>query len=95
MTQPAYASRTRSESDAESVPNWGRAVAIGIPMTIGYMLVLVAFHLAPLIVVAPVRESAVVLVAGWSVWKLRERRQLWQRLVGTAAVLAGIVLVAV
>jgi drug/metabolite transporter (DMT)-like permease len=64
-------------------------------MAAAYLLILVAFRLAPLIVVTPVRESAVVLVSGWSVWKLRERHRMRWRLAGTLGVLLGIILVAV
>ncbi len=51
---------------------WVRA-AIGGLVTVGaYLLVLVAYVFAPLAVVAPVRESAIVLVSGWGSFRLGE-----------------------
>jgi len=51
--------------------------------------------LAPeLRVVAPVRETSVVGVAIWGVWRLRERRAMPLKLAGAAATLAGVVMVA-
>ena len=60
----------------------------------GYLLVLLALNLAPLSVVAPVRETAVVAVAVWGVWKLRERRAAPLKLAGALATLAGVGLLA-
>jgi drug/metabolite transporter (DMT)-like permease len=60
-----------------------------------YMLVLVALSLAPLVVVAPARESAVVLVTLWGVWKLRERDRAWLRIGGAAGIVAGLALLVV
>ena len=74
--------------------DWRRGLAIGIPMTAAYLMVLGAFRIAPLTLVAPVRESAIVLVTGWGVWRLRERTGAWLRLAGALAILAGAVLVA-
>src|SRR5438309_2301879 len=48
-----------------SAPGLGQAVVIGLFMWVGYLLVLWALSLAPLSVVAPVRETAVVGVAIW------------------------------
>jgi drug/metabolite transporter (DMT)-like permease len=60
----------------------------------GYLLVLWALSLAPLSVVAPVRETSVVGVAIWGVWRLRERSAVPLKLAGTVATLAGVVMVA-
>ena len=49
----------------------------------GYLLVLAALSIAPLSVVAPVRETAVVAVAVWGVWKLRERKGAPLKLLGS------------
>jgi drug/metabolite transporter (DMT)-like permease len=75
----------------------GRAqsVLIGVFMWSGYLLVLWALSLAPLSVVAPVRESSVVGVAVWGVWRLRERRAVPMKLAGAVATLVGVVMVAV
>jgi drug/metabolite transporter (DMT)-like permease len=73
---------------------WRQAVVIGIFMWCGYFLVLLALNLAPLSVVAPVRETAIVAVAVWGVWKLRERRSAALKLSGAVATLAGVALLA-
>lgn len=71
-------------------PDLGRAIAGGL-LTLGaYLLVLVAFRLAPLSAVAPLRESAIVLASGWGAVRLQEasgRRAVAARL-GAAAVVA-------
>jgi drug/metabolite transporter (DMT)-like permease len=73
---------------------WRQAVVIGLFMWTGYLLVLIALSLAPLSVVAPVRETAVVAVAVWGVWKLRERQAAALKLSGAVATLAGVALLA-
>jgi drug/metabolite transporter (DMT)-like permease len=77
-------------------PALGRrqALLIGILMWGGYFLVLWALSLAPLSVVAPVRETAVVGVAVWGVWRLRERKGAAMKLGGAVATLAGVGLLA-
>jgi drug/metabolite transporter (DMT)-like permease len=71
-----------------------QAIVIGIFMWSGYLLVLWALSIAPLSVVAPVRETSVVGVAVWGVWRLRERRAVPMKLAGALATLAGVALVA-
>jgi drug/metabolite transporter (DMT)-like permease len=100
--RPGRGSRSRARAPVSSAARadreaagWGRAAAVGVPMVTAYLLVLVALRLAPLVVVAPIRESAIVLVTGWSIWRLGERRDAWLRLTGTVGVLLGVVLVAV
>jgi drug/metabolite transporter (DMT)-like permease len=73
---------------------WRGAFVIGIFMWGGYLLVLWALSLAPLSVIAPVRETAVVAVAVWGVWRLRERRAWALKLAGALATLAGVALLA-
>lgn len=75
-------------------PTWRRAVVIGAFIWTGYLLVLWALSLAPLAVVAPVRETALVAVAVWGVWKLRERSGAALKLSGAVATLAGVALLA-
>jgi len=77
------------------VPSWRQSTLIGAFMWAGYFLVLWALSLAPLAVVAPVRETAVVAVAVWGVWRLRERSRAGMKLSGAVATLAGVVLLAV
>ena len=69
-----------------------RAVAAGILTFIAYAFVLAALSRAPLAMVAPLRESAVVLASTWGVLRLREavgRREIAMRVAGSALVLAG------
>lgn len=73
-------------------PETGRALLVGLLMLGAYLMVLIALSVAPLTVVSPLRESAIVLVSGWSVWRLGERRGAVLRLTGAAAILGGIVL---
>ena len=76
------------------VLGWRQSALIGTFMWAGYFLVLVALSLAPLAVVAPVRETSVVAVALWGVWKLRERQGAAMKLSGAVATLAGVALLA-
>jgi multidrug transporter EmrE-like cation transporter len=82
------------DSAAQAQLSRGRATLIGILMWGGYFLVLWALSLAPLSVVAPVRETAVVGVAVWGVWKLRERNAAAMKLGGAVATLVGVSLLA-
>lgn len=75
-------------------PSLWNAIVIGIFMWGGYLLVLWALSLAPLSVVAPVRETAVVGVAVWGVWRLRETRGAAMKLSGALATLVGVALLA-
>jgi drug/metabolite transporter (DMT)-like permease len=72
-----------------------QSTVIGIFMWGGYLLVLWALSLAPLSVVAPVRETAVVGVAVWGVWRLRERGGIQMKISGAVATLAGVTLLAI
>jgi drug/metabolite transporter (DMT)-like permease len=95
------ANRRISRPDAEpsasregrQIP-WRQAAVIGVFMWSGYLLVLAALSIAPLAVVAPVRETAVVAVAVWGVWKLNERKGAPLKLLGATATLVGVALLA-
>jgi drug/metabolite transporter (DMT)-like permease len=80
--------------DSSQVPSWRQSAVIGVFMWAGYVLVLWALSLAPLAVVAPVRETAIVAVAVWGVWRLRERKGAVAKLSGAVATLAGVALLA-
>ena len=82
------------ESDAPARLGRAKAVLIGIFMWGGYLLVLWALSLGPLSVVAPVRETSVVGVAVWGVWRLRERAAVPMKLAGAVATLVGVTLLA-
>jgi drug/metabolite transporter (DMT)-like permease len=73
---------------------WRQAVVVGLFIWVAYLLVLVALSIAPLAVVAPVRETAVVAVAVWGVWRLRERQAAALKLSGAVATLIGVALLA-
>ena len=75
--------------------SWRRAMVIGGFTWGAYLLVLAALSIAPLAIVAPVRETAVVAVAVWGVWKLHERTGAWLKLSGAVATLLGVVLLAI
>jgi drug/metabolite transporter (DMT)-like permease len=79
------------------VPARGRlpvpgAATVGVLMVGSYSLVLAALTMAPLALVAPLRESSVVLVSLWGVLRLGERQGAVIKLVGAGAVLAGVLL---
>ena len=84
----------RERGLALASPQWKRAIGIGLMMTAAYLLVLVAYRLAPLVIVAPLRESAVVLVTAWGVWRLREREAAALKLGGALAIVGGAALIA-
>jgi drug/metabolite transporter (DMT)-like permease len=93
----ARAARRRSGAaeQPEAPPvGWPQAAVIGIFMWGGYLLVLAALNIAPLSVVAPVRETAIVAVAVWGIWKLRERKGAALKLSGASATLIGVALLA-
>jgi drug/metabolite transporter (DMT)-like permease len=72
--------------------------AVGGLMTLGaYMMILVAFTVAPLTAVAPLRESAIVLASGWGSFRLREaadRPEALRRLGAAGLVVIGAILLA-
>lgn len=68
-------------------------LVVGILSPLAYVLVLFAFTLAPVALVAPAREVSVVLVAlgGWLLFK--EPHPV-QRILGAIVVLGGVTLLA-
>ncbi|MEV4668422.1 EamA family transporter [Microbacterium sp. LWO12-1.2] len=73
---------------------WRRIVAFGILSPLSYILVLTAIQIAPVALVAPLREVSVVLVSLFGVFVLRESRPGW-RIAASLVVVGGIVLLAV
>ncbi|HYO42917.1 MAG TPA: DMT family transporter [Candidatus Limnocylindrales bacterium] len=74
------------------------AVAGGLLTFTAYGFVLAALARAPLAIVAPLRESAVVLASTWGVVRLGEaadRQEVALRIAGSALVLAGATVLAV
>jgi drug/metabolite transporter (DMT)-like permease len=81
--------------DAGRLPEWPRALQVGALMTAAYFLILYALSQAPLSLVSPLRESAIVLVTAWGVFRLRETKGATLRLLGALVIMAGVVLVTV
>jgi drug/metabolite transporter (DMT)-like permease len=75
-------------------PGWRAPLAVGVLMVTAYVMVLTALAVAPLAGVAPLRESATVLAAGWGVLILHERERAAWRLAGAGCVAAGSILLA-
>ncbi|MFB8188045.1 EamA family transporter [Microbacterium sp. NPDC055988] len=72
---------------------WRRILVFGILSPLSYILVLTAIQIAPVALVAPLREVSVVLVSLFGVFVLRESRPGW-RIAASLVVVAGIVLLA-
>ncbi len=72
-----------------------RSLAAGLLIIGTYMLILLAFQIAPLAGVAPLREAATILAAAWGVIALGERERAGVRLGAAGAVAAGAILLAV
>jgi drug/metabolite transporter (DMT)-like permease len=75
-----------------------RAIVGGLLTFSAYGLVLAALSRAPLAIVAPLRESAVVLTSAWGVVRLGEaadRREVAFRLSGSVLVLLGAAVLAI
>jgi len=72
----------------------GPALVVGLLSPLAYILVLRALQLAPVSLVAPARETSIVIGAAFGWLVLREPRPA-RRLVGAVVVLAGIGLIAV
>lgn len=72
---------------------WRRIVAFAVLSPLSYILVLTAIQIAPVALVAPLREVSVVLVSLFGVFVLKESRPGW-RIAASAVVAAGTVLLA-
>lgn len=75
--------------------NWRMSGLIGLLMGSAYGLILIALTLAPVALVAPLRESAIVLVTAWGIWRLKEREGALLRIAGAVTIVVGIVLIAI
>jgi len=76
-------------------PEPGRDATVGVAMLGAWLLALGALSLAPLAAVVPLRESAIVLVTGWGVFRMGERQGALIRLLGAASIVAGAVVLAI
>ncbi|MFD5598719.1 EamA family transporter [Leucobacter sp. NPDC058333] len=70
---------------------WGRLLAFGVLSPLSYILVLTAITIAPVALVAPVREVSVVLVSLFGALVFREHRPV-ARVAASVVVVGGIVL---
>lgn len=73
--------------------HWPRVLAFGVLSPLSYILVLVAIQTTPVALVAPARETSVVMVAVFGAVVLREGA-LVERLAASVVVLIGIALLA-
>ena len=94
-----YRRRRQAEPLADSAPFSRSRAGIGGLITLAaYLLILVAFTVAPLTAVAPLRESAIVLASGWGSFRLREasdRTEGLRRIGSAVLVLIGALLLAI
>ena len=84
--------------DAVRAAPWLRAGAAGTISIGAYGLILVAYTLAPLTAIAPLRESSVVIASAWGAIRMGEAvdaRDRARRLTGAGLVLLGAVLLAI
>jgi len=89
-----FALRRPRHTVALAKRHWVAILVVGILSPLAYVLILFAFTLAPVSLVAPAREVSVVLVAlgGWLLFK--EPHPV-QRIIGAVVVLGGVALLAI
>jgi drug/metabolite transporter (DMT)-like permease len=89
-----FALRQPRHTIALAKRHWVAVLVVGILSPLAYVLILFAFTLAPVALVAPAREVSVVLVAlgGWLLFK--EPHPV-QRIIGAVVVLGGVALLAI
>jgi uncharacterized membrane protein len=97
---------TPAPAPADQVANRGgllragpvRDAIAGVLALAAYLLVLVAYSIAPLATVAPLRESGIVLAAAWGTLRMGEAaggREAGQRIAAAGLVVVGAILLAV
>jgi drug/metabolite transporter (DMT)-like permease len=77
--------------------NTRRAAVGGVITLAAYLLILVAFSVAPLTAVAPLRESAIVIASAWGTLRLGEgadRGEAARRITASVLVVLGAILLA-
>ena len=75
-----------------------RAGIGGLITVLAYLFVLISYRYAPLSAVAPLRESAIVIISGWGAFRLKEaasRREGLQRVGIAGIIVVGAVLLAI
>lgn len=73
--------------------HWPRLLAFGVLSPLSYILVLSAITIAPVALVAPMREVSVVIVSLFGAFVLKEGRAGW-RVAASVLVVAGIAVLA-
>src|SRR5690625_1041106 len=73
--------------------SWPRSAVVAVLSPLAYVLVLIAMQSTPVSLVAPVRESSIVLGSMLAWWRYREPNPV-RRLAGAVVVLLGIGLIA-
>ena len=89
--------RTEHGSEGKGPAPWIRSGAAGTISLGAYGLILIAYTLAPLTAIAPLRESSVVIASAWGAIRMGEAvdaRDRARRLSGAGLVLVGAVLLA-
>jgi uncharacterized membrane protein len=79
------------------VASFGRDAVAGVLALGAYLLVLVAYSIAPLATVAPLRESGIVLAAAWGALRMGEtsgRRETLTRIAAASIVVIGAITLA-
>jgi len=85
--------RRRNEMLGILRAHWPRVLAFGVLSPLSYILVLTAVTMAPVALVAPLREVSVVLVSLFGVLVLREGYAV-RRVTASVVVLAGVLMLA-
>ena len=92
LTLTPKAWRQRQEMAHSWAVDRNRIIAVGLLSPLAYILVLFAMQSTPVALVAPLRESSIVVGSLLAWWIYKENR-LVPRLIGCAAVLTGIALI--
>lgn len=91
LTPGALARRRHWRATVQA--NWHRSAVVAVLSPLAYILVLIAMQTTPVSVVAPVRESSIVIGSLLAWWLYQEANPI-RRLVGAVVVVAGIALIA-
>ncbi|WP_411721113.1 EamA family transporter [Mycetocola sp.] len=83
----------RSELASVARAHWPRILAFGVFSPLSYILILTAVTMAPVALVAPIREVSVVLVSLFGAMVLREGAAV-RRVAASVVVVGGVVLLA-
>ncbi len=89
--------RTGHQTESKGPAPWIRSGAAGTISLGAYGMILIAYTLAPLTAIAPLRESSVVIASAWGALRMGEgvdARDRARRLTGAGLVLVGAVLLA-